>query len=455
MKQLSGIQTVSPSSGTIADPLRYQNRLRFPGSLEAAYRHDFAARSVTMQRHFIAFGFVIFGLFAILDYFAMPRTHLVAWRLRALMEPLTIALFWLSFRPWFRDRMYWLMNLWVLLMNVAILGMISVAQESELAFTFYPIGLMLVLVSGYVASGHLWYATAQGWLAILGYVFVGVFDQRMLVGHLSLLKFFTLNFFLVGMNLVGMSLAYVLERSNRLAFLQGLVIQKQHEETNRLLLNVLPDSIAQRLKRGEAVADHFDEAGILFADIQGFTPYSAGRQPAEVVAILNRIFSAFDGLAERYGLEKIKTIGDAYMVVSGVPLPRSQHLEALANMALDMRTVMEQFRRNGLCDLRLRIGIAAGPVVAGIIGLKKFSYDLWGDTVNVASRMESFGIPGEIQATREVYHLLRHKYLFEQRGLIEVKGKGQMLVYLLRQRREANTAERVAVEPTPLPDGTG
>lgn len=450
MKRFSVAETALDLSGLTANPLQYQNSLHFPGNLEAVFRRDFADHAIIMQRHFIAFGFVMFGLFAILDRFAMPRTHVTAWTLRAIAEPLTILLFWLSFQPWARDKMHWLLNLWTLLMNSAILGMIAVAQESELAFTYYPIGLMLVLICGYVASGHLWYATLQGWLAILGYLLVGVFDQRMLVGDLSLMKFFTLNFFLVGMNLVGMALGYVLERTNRLSFLQRLLIEQQHQETNRLLLNVLPASVAERLKRGETVADHFDLAGVLFADIQSFTPYSARKRPAEVVMTLNSIFSAFDGLAEKYALEKIKTVGDAYMVVSGVPLETPHHLDALASMALEMLTVMEQLRRGGQCDFQLRIGLAAGPVVAGIIGLRKFSYDLWGDTVNVASRMESFGVPGEIQATREVYHLLKPKYVFQKRGLIDVKGKGEMDVYLLKRRREAKAVDTQKMGTLPL-----
>jgi hypothetical protein len=229
------------------DPLYYQNRVRFPRDLERAYRQDYA----------------------------MPRTREIAWLLRATLEPFVIGLFWLSYRPSCRIKMYWLINLWVLAMNFTILWMIYVSQESELAFTFYPIGLMLAFICGYVASGHLWYAATQGWLAIIGYILVGIFDQRMLAGPSTLLKFFTLNFFLVRLNLIGMALGYALERTNGLAFLQRLVIDQQHRESDRLLLNVLPASIAARLKRGEAVADHFDQVSILFADIEGFTPLTA------------------------------------------------------------------------------------------------------------------------------------------------------------------------------------
>jgi class 3 adenylate cyclase len=424
---------------TLNDPLQYQNHLRFPSSLERAYREDYASRAITIQRLFIAFSFVMYGLFAILDYFAMPQTHQAAWLLRALAEPFAIVLFVGSFNFFFQIRMSWLINLWMLIMNLTILVMITISQPGELAFTFYPIGLMLVMISGYISSGHLWYSSLQGWLAIGGYILVGVVHHQMLAASQTALQFFTISFFLVGLNIIGMMLGYGLERINRLTFLQRLVIERQHKETKelrmeseRLLLNVLPVSVAERLKRGEVVADYFDQVSILFADIEGFTPYSADKTPSEVVKILNRIFSAFDKLTEKYGLEKIKTIGDAYMVVSGLPTPQTDHLEVLANMALDMQAIMERFHRNGFFDFKLRIGINTGPVVAGIIGFKKFSYDLWGDTVNVASRMESFGIPGEIQVTKDVYRLLKQKYSFQKRGCIHIKGKGEMFVYLLK-----------------------
>jgi class 3 adenylate cyclase len=208
-------------------------------------------------------------------------------------------------------------------------------------------------------------------------------------------------------------------------------IQLEREKSERLLLNVLPASVAERLKRGEDVADYFEEVSILFADIEGFTCLSAGKAPDALVRLLNAIFSMFDELAEKHCLEKIKSIGDAYMVASGLPTPRADHLEALADMALDMLAAMKTLRQREAHQLKLRIGINTGPVVAGIIGIKKFSYDLWGDTINVASRMESAGIAGKIQVTEDVYRRLKQKYSFQKRGLVDIKGKGQMLVYFL------------------------
>jgi class 3 adenylate cyclase len=451
MANLTDAAAATDLSDLVADPLRYQNRLRFPAALERAYRRYLADRLIVMQRHFIAFGFVIFGLFAVLDYFALPRTHSQAWMLRALVEPLIIVLFWASFKPALRPHMHWILNAWTLVMNGTILGMIAGAQESELAFTFYPIGLLLVLICGYVASGHLGYATAQGWLAFLGYLAVAIFDQRMLVGSMSLFKLLTLSFFLVGMNLVGMALGFALELSNRLMFLQWLVIDRQHRQANRLLLNILPASVAERLKRGEVVADYFDRVGVLFADIEGFTPYSSGKAPSEVVDVLNKVFCEFDVLTQKYGLEKIKTIGDAYMVVSGLQGCCEDHLAALASLALEMQSLMRTFQQRGTLHLRLRVGMHAGPAMASIIGIKKFSYDLWGDTVNVASRMESCGLPGQIQVTRDLYLLLKRDFSLQKRGRIPVKGKGEMAVYLLKGRCSHASAGAFATAAAPAP----
>ncbi len=213
-------------------------------------------------------------------------------------------------------------------------------------------------------------------------------------------------------------------------------LQYQQEQSERLLLNILPEEIANRLKRGDStIADTFANATVLFADIVGFTKLSARVSPTELVSLLNEIFSTFDQLAETHGLEKIKTIGDAYMVVGGLPTPRSDHADAIAEMALDMLDAISDFSDTHNQDVSIRIGINSGPVVAGVIGIKKFIYDLWGDTVNTASRMESHGKPGCIQVTSTTYELLQEKYIFESRGAINIKGKGLMNTYLLQCRK--------------------
>ncbi len=199
-----------------------------------------------------------------------------------------------------------------------------------------------------------------------------------------------------------------------------------------LLLNVLPRPIAERLKRTPGViADSHADVTVLFADVVDFTPFSERTSAERVVGVLDEVFSAFDRLAERHGLEKIKTIGDAYMVAAGLPVARSDHAEAMADMAVDMLAEFARLREALNLGLAIRVGMESGPVVAGVIGRHKFTYDLWGDTVNAASRMESQGLPGRIQVGEGTYQRLRERRQFEERGEIEIKGKGVMRAYLL------------------------
>lgn len=203
-------------------------------------------------------------------------------------------------------------------------------------------------------------------------------------------------------------------------------------QSEGLLLNVLPRAIAERLKRQPGViAEAHSEVTVLFADVVEFTAFAERTEPERLVGVLDEIFRAFDTLAERHGVAKIKTIGDAYMVASGLPDPRPDHAAAMAEMALSMQREIERLRLRLDVDLMIRIGMHSGPVVAGVIGRHKFSYDLWGDTVNVASRMESHGVPGRIQVSEATYRQLRDKYQFEDRGEMEVKGKRRLRAYLL------------------------
>jgi adenylate cyclase len=279
----------------------------------------------------------------------------------------------------------------------------------------YWLGAFLVLT---VVSGFL-----EGVLA----------SQATAIPESVIVAFFVMNFCAVS----GVSYAllhyFVRQRERAMD-----ALRVEREKSERLLLNVLPQPIANRLKTQEGIiADGHSDVTVLFADIVDFTPLSERLVPEQVVALLDEIFTAFDALADEQGLEKIKTIGDAYMVAGGLPVPRRDHVQAVAEMALGMLEAVARCAERFHAPLSVRIGIDTGPVVAGVIGRRKFIYDLWGDTVNTASRMESHGVPGAIQATRAVYERLSDRYEFEERGSVSVKGKGAMTTYLLLGRKPA------------------
>jgi len=209
------------------------------------------------------------------------------------------------------------------------------------------------------------------------------------------------------------------------------LLENEYRRSENLLLSILPDEVAQRLKQyPESIADTYPSVTILFADIVGFTSIASAVTPDKLVAVLNSIFSRFDQLVDKYQLEKIKTIGDAYMVAGGIPAPMDNHTEVVARLAIDMLNAIPEFDLDGR-KLDVRIGFHTGPVVAGVIGTKKYSYDIWGDAVNLASRLESHGLGGKIHVSREVFHILKDRFAFESRGLIPIKGMGSLETYFM------------------------
>jgi adenylate cyclase len=267
---------------------------------------------------------------------------------------------------------------------------------------------------------------ALGWfMAFTMVILISGFVQPYvrLANNLSftlVILFFVLNLFGVS-SLVFLMVSYFVGQKN--------MFQQKSES---LLLNILPREIAAILKNeSRTIANHYDEASVLFADMVGFTPLSAELPPVEMVELLNEAFSFFDSLLDKYGVEKIRTIGDSYMVVSGIPKGRSDHAQALVRMALEMRDfIARHIFRNGR-RIGFRIGINSGSMIAGVIGTRKFVYDVWGDAVNVASRMESHGIGGMIQITRATYESIKDQFICEPRGKVNVKGKGEMEVWLV------------------------
>jgi adenylate cyclase len=224
-------------------------------------------------------------------------------------------------------------------------------------------------------------------------------------------------------------------------------MEAEYERSESLLTNILPATIAQRLKdpSRNIIADKYDDASILFADIAGYTKRASDTTPSDLVRFLDRLYTDLDALVDRHGLEKVKTSGDSYMVVSGVPEPRDDHMEALACLALDMADAVADLKDPQGREVPLRIGLAAGPVVAGVVGARKFFYDVWGDAVNVAARMETTDVEGRIQVPQDVYERLNHSFLLEERGDVDVKGKGVMHTWYLVGRRN-DEAVRRAVE---------
>lgn len=342
---------------------------------------------------------------------------------------------------------------------LSIINLITLAFWKRYAiFRFIQILLILWLpfllqwsLGGFVASGAVmvWALLAPigallfhgrrpatGWF--LAYLVLAVFsaaiEGRVATWSMPLPLSVRVGFFALNVGTVSAVVFLVLRY-----FVQEM--EKAQDRSERLLLNILPKSIADRLRREpQTIADAFAEVTVLFADIVDFTKFSTKLSAEELVAFLNEVFSSFDRLADRYGLEKIKTIGDAYMVVGGLPGSGPRSAEAVAEMALRMAETLEKICvERGIIRLALRMGLNTGPVVAGVIGQKKFIYDLWGDTVNTASRMESQSLPGRIQVTEATFEQLRHKFEFEARGAIEVKGKGPMTTYFLLRRTSTPT----------------
>ena len=318
-----------------------------------------------------------------------------------------------------------------------------------LAFLILP-ALLQVSLGGFVASSAmiLWAVfTPLAALALLGIrrsvpwlvaflvelFALGLVDSRLAESPSALPSGFVVTFLV--MNVAGtmvsayVMLGYFVEQRERV----HRALQAERERSERLLLNVLPEPIAERLKTEPGViAEHYDAASVLFADLVGFTARSSVMAAADVVTLLDQVFSAFDRIADAEGVEKIKTIGDAYMLVGGLPKPRPDHLAAVARTALALRDEVARLAAlPGQEWLAIRIGIDSGPVVAGVIGRRKFIYDLWGDTVNTASRMESHGQPDAIQITARVAAALGPEFAVHLRGTIEVKGKGPMQTFLL------------------------
>lgn len=288
-----------------------------------------------------------------------------------------------------------------------------------------PIGALMILGTRQSTPWFILFGLLAGLSWRLNYMFIG--NTLPIPAHIKD-TFFLMNIMGVACILYAVMRYFQSQKERTL-----LELSMEQARSEKLLLNILPKSIANRLKDNDMrIADSHEEVTILFADIVGFTKMTASMPPAELVDLLSQLFSRFDKLADQLGLEKIKTIGDGYMVVGGAPVSRDDHATVIAQLALGMQRELAAFNEQTGNSLQMRIGISSGPVVAGVIGTSKFAYDIWGDSVNMASRMEKTGLPGTIQVSETTYQRLKNHYTLEPRGPIEIKGKGEVNTYLLK-----------------------
>jgi class 3 adenylate cyclase len=338
--------------------------------------------------------------------------------------PIGLVSFALTYLPNYR-------RIWQALISAAILlsGLVWVmhravvpAERPDWGYA----GNMIILIFAYILSRLQFRYSVLIGVALIVMYNVGSF----FIIHESTNNVIFGDYFLLLTAFIGSVGAYVLERSTRLLFLRERELDRERGRSEGLLRNILPEQIADRLKQRDPATEHgaiaqaYGEVTVVFADLVEFTKQAGTTDPPEIVAVLDDVFTRFDAIAERCGLEKIKTIGDAYMAVAGVPEPRDDDVEVAAQMALAMRDEIAQMRWPSGDQMRVRIGMATGPAVAGVIGQRKFAYDLWGDTVNTAARMESNGLPNEIQVSEAVYQRLGARYRFSEVHIVNLKGKG-------------------------------
>jgi class 3 adenylate cyclase len=424
------MERTTPGSDGRRDAPIHRLTLRFTDDLERPFLRDYFRKSVWQVRIAQLVGASLYGIFALIDPWVIPEVTIHVWALRAAVITFFLITFALTYTPLFER---WMQPAITGMALIAGFGMIWVMIVAPFpARELYHPGLTLVILAAYTFM-KLRFAPAVVAALVLG---VGYNVADVFIRDTPLPVLLSNNFYLLGANVVGMFAGYNMELYTRRDFLQRRRLEDEEAQVERLLLNVLPPSIAERLKYTPgSIADRFGSVTILFTDIVHFTELSSRVSAEELVALLNDVFSAFDELVEKHGLEKIKTIGDAYMAVAGVPTLRKDHAEAVADFALDMLEAMAGLNASRPEPLRLRVGMHTGPVVAGVIGTKKFAYDLWGDTVNTASRMESHGLPDAIQVTRATYERLRDNFELRRRGPIDVKGKGEMVTYMLIGRK--------------------
>lgn len=419
-------------------PIRPWN-LRFEDDgLEAGFREDYRDVSALQARlALILAGTLYFAAFAWLDRWLAPELADVFLSIRILVVIAFAVAFAVSFAPVRLPVREAFVSLAIVAAAAGVVRMIAMA-EPVVASRYYPALLLIVMATH--SMFRLRFGTA---LLVSLLVVVGWTVQVIYLGRLPWWDIINTEAFMVAAVLLGTFASYSIERFARVSWLEHRDVEEERERSDRVLVNVFPESVAERLKDEEGpFGEAYDEATVLFVDVVNFTALSARADPRRLIGILNRLFTRLDQIARGHGVEKIKTSGDSWVGVAGVPERVDDHAERIADAALEMRDRIAIGEEES--DLELRLGIAVGPIVAGVIGETKHYYDIWGAPVTMASRMQSHGRPGKIQVTEELRERLADGYEFEERGTIDVKGIGEVRVWWLESKEPA-----AEVDPSP------
>lgn len=401
--------------------------LRFRSDeLERSFQRWYDRASRPLIRLALGLGALLYLAFYLLDLWLLPELAVPVFWIRLTVALVTLIVLLLSYREDFLRWRRCTLDLTVIALAGGLLAIIALGGARAEA---HLVGIVLALMATHVLF-HLRFPDAVALSAAI----IAAYDLQLFgLGDPDWWDVASDNFFLVSAAVLGTFASYDIERFARRSFAHQRHGEEERRRSEELLDNVLPAAIAARLKNGESViADRYTEATVLFADIVGFTPLASRLEPEVILEVLNRHFTEFDRIALDHRVQKIKTVGDAYMLAGGCPEAQADHLERIADAAIAIRDAVAAEDRALAIDVR--IGVATGPLVAGVIGETRLAYDLWGDTVNTASRMETTGPVGEIHVTEAVYRRLRDRYAFQAQGVMEIKGKGPMPTYILEGR---------------------
>ena len=410
-----------------------QNKLTLvfdDSALEQLFRLDHARQTLPQVRRALIIAAVLYALFSVVDFIIVPDGQSGQWVTLFIRFAVAIPCFILgyiaTYRPYFRKRIQILVSIVILISGIGVTTIALLYENTR--SDIYLAATLLPVFWAYIYSG-LRFINAVKTTSILVVVFNLMFY---FFSELPMATVVTYNFLLISSLLIGLLGGYTIESYFRRDFINKKLLTLEKRENEKLLLNILPEHIADELKENNGtIAKDYEQITVLFTDLVGFTELSQCHSAKEIVGILNNIFSQFDDLTGRLELEKIKTIGDAYMVTSNLLYPKGDSAFRVAEFSLEIKSIVERFNETSGHNIRLRTGIHTGSAVAGVIGVKKFVYDVWGNTVNVASRMESECPIDSIQVSEESYELLKDNFIFESRGMIKVKGFGNMQTYLL------------------------